>query len=206
MPRHEKGTRVRGWILKNTRIGPVLHMKVCCRYEQYSVEVQVPSLFQDDTVSWIRLVNGVDGYVTEPMLTKKEEHTAAGKPNAKARPRKNPTVTLISVSIPVLDRKCIDIETQRSHDHKCYEVSKAMTRLLRHDQSVLEEATEQSTTVTSSKSEGGRSSTMLRNGYLKIGSTLAKRERSEEQMSILHESKFFQSISVPSRNSRTVRR
>ena len=32
----------------------------------------------------------------------------------------------------------------------------------------LEEATEQSTTVTSSKSAGGRSSTVLRNGYLEI--------------------------------------
>ena len=33
----------------------------------------------------------------------------------------------------------------------------------------LEEATEQSTTVTSSKSAGRKSSTMLRNGYLEIG-------------------------------------
>ena len=32
----------------------------------------------------------------------------------------------------------------------------------------LEDATERSTTVTSSKSAGRRSSTMLRNGYLKI--------------------------------------
>ena len=58
------------------------------------------------------------------------------KPIAKARPRQKPTVTLTSVSIPVLERRCIDIGTQCSHDHKCYEVSKAMTRLLRHDQSV----------------------------------------------------------------------
>ena len=27
LPRNEEGTRVRGWILKNTRIGPVLNMK-----------------------------------------------------------------------------------------------------------------------------------------------------------------------------------
>ena len=30
----------------------------------------------------------------------------------------------------------IDIETQQSNDQKCFEVSKAITRLLRHDQSV----------------------------------------------------------------------
>ena len=81
-------------------------------------------------------MNGVDKYVTESVLATKEEDTASGKPEAKARSRQKPTVTLTSVSIPVLERKWIDIETQRSHDHKCYAVSKAITRLLRHDQSV----------------------------------------------------------------------
>ena len=55
------------------------------------------------------------------------------KPIAKTRPRRKPTVTLTSVSIPV---KWFNIETQRSHANTCYEVSKAITRLLRHDQSV----------------------------------------------------------------------
>ena len=73
MLRNEKGTRVRGWIRKNTRIGPVMNIKVCYRGEQNSVEVQVPSLFQDHTVSWIRIVNGVDRYVTESMPTAKVE-------------------------------------------------------------------------------------------------------------------------------------
>ena len=81
-------------------------------------------------------MNGVDKYVTESMLTKEEEDTASGKPIAKAKPRQKPTVTLTSVSIPVPERNWIDIGTQRSHDHTCYEVSKAMTRLPRHDQSV----------------------------------------------------------------------
>ena len=47
----KKETRVRGWIRNDTRIGPVLNIRVCYRDEQYSIEVQVPSLFQDDTVS-----------------------------------------------------------------------------------------------------------------------------------------------------------
>ena len=138
MPRSEKGTGMRGWILKNTRIGPVLNIKVwvCYHDDRYNIEVQKPSLFQDNTVSWVRIVNGVDKYVTESMLTKKEEDIASVKPIAKARPRQKPTVTLTSVSIPVLEREWIDIETQRSHDHKCYAVSKATSRLLRHDQSV----------------------------------------------------------------------
>ena len=136
MPRNGKRTRKRGWILKNTRIGPVLNIKVCYHDDRYSIEVQIPSLFQNNPVSWVGIVNGVDKYVTESMLTTKEEDIVSVKPIAKARPRQKPTVTLTSVSIPVLERDWIDIETQRSHDHKCYEVSKAITRLLRHDQTV----------------------------------------------------------------------
>ena len=93
-------------------------------------------LFQDNTVSWVRIVNGVDRYVTELMPTTKEENTASGKPIAKARPRQKPTVTLTSISILVQERIWIDFETQRSNDKKCFEVWKAITRLLRHDQTV----------------------------------------------------------------------
>ena len=71
-----------GWIRKNTRIGPVLNIEVCCRDDRYSIEVQIPSLFEDNTASWVRIVNGVDKYVTESMLTKEEEDTASGKPIA----------------------------------------------------------------------------------------------------------------------------
>ena len=136
MPRNEKGTRMRGWIRKDKRIGPVLNVKVCYRNELYRIEVPVPSLFQDDTASWVRIVNGVDRYVTESMPTAEEDDIAPKKPIAKARPRQKPTVTLTSVSIPVLERKWIDIQAQRSHDQKCYRVSTAITRLLRHDESV----------------------------------------------------------------------
>ena len=97
MPRNEKGTRVRGWILKNTRIGAVLNIKVNYHDNRCSMEVQIPSLFQDNTASWVRTVHGVDKYVTESMLTKKEEDRALGKPIANARPRQKPTVTLTSV-------------------------------------------------------------------------------------------------------------
>ena len=169
LPPIEKKTRVTEWIRKNTRIGPVLNIKVCCHDDRYSIEVQAPSLFEDKTVSWVRIVNGVDKFVTESMLTKKEEDIASEKPIVKARPRQKPAVTLTSVSVPVLQRKWIDIVTQRSHDHKCHEVSKALTDCYDMINQSLEEATEQSITVTSSKSAGGRSSTVLPNGYLKIG-------------------------------------
>ena len=111
IPRSEKETRVIGWIRKDTRIGPVLNIKVCYRDEQYSIEIQVPSLFQDDTASWVRIVNGVDRYATESMPTAKEEDIASGKTIAKARPRQKPTVTLTSFS-----NSCPGKEMDR-HDH-----------------------------------------------------------------------------------------
>ena len=105
MPRNEKGTRIRGWILKNTRISPVLNIKVCHRADRYRIEVQIPSFFQDHTVSLVRIVIDVDIYVTESMLTAKEEDTASGKHIAKARPRQKTTVTLTSISIPVHEKQ-----------------------------------------------------------------------------------------------------
>ena len=59
-----------------------------------SVGVQIPFLFQDNTVSWVSIVNGVDRYVTESMPTAKEEDKASEKTIAKAGPRQKPTVTL----------------------------------------------------------------------------------------------------------------
>ena len=95
---------LRGWILENTRIGPVLNIKVCYHDDRYSIEVQIPSLFEDNTATWVRIVSGVYKCVTESMLTKKELDTVSEKPIAKARPRQKPTVTLTSVSILVLER------------------------------------------------------------------------------------------------------
>ena len=57
-------------------------------------------------------MNGVDKYVTESMPSKEEVDMASETPTVKARPRQKPTATLTSVSIPVLERRWIDIETQ----------------------------------------------------------------------------------------------
>ena len=80
MHRNDKKTRAEGWILKFSRIGPVLDIKVCRHEDHYTIEVLVQSLFQDRTASWVRFVSGVDKYVTESMLTKKEEDIASGMP------------------------------------------------------------------------------------------------------------------------------
>ena len=48
---------------------------------QEYIEFQVQSLFQDQTVSWIRTVNGIDKFVREAMPIQEEEK-ASGKPAA----------------------------------------------------------------------------------------------------------------------------
>ena len=62
MPRNQEGTRINGWIQSKVRFGPVSDIKVCNHSGRYSIEVQVQSLFQDQTVSWIRTVHGIDKF------------------------------------------------------------------------------------------------------------------------------------------------
>ena len=78
MPRNEKGDSYKRMdSLTYMRIGPVLNITVCYHDERYSIEVQVPSLFQDNTVSSVRIMNGAEKYVTESMPTTKEEDIAS---------------------------------------------------------------------------------------------------------------------------------
>ena len=44
MPRCEKKTRAKGWILKNTRIGPVLDITVCRQEDRYSIGFLIDSV------------------------------------------------------------------------------------------------------------------------------------------------------------------
>ena len=101
----------------------------------------VESLFRDRIVSWVRIVNGIDKYVTETSETislEHVEHRVTGKPVAKAKPRPIPTVTLSLISILVRERNWIDINPERFRQD-CFTVSKAMIRLLRHDPSIPRE-------------------------------------------------------------------
>ena len=65
LPRSEETYRVRGWIRGNKTIGPVLDVKDCYHQERHAVEIVIGSLFRDRTFSWVRIVNGINKYVTE---------------------------------------------------------------------------------------------------------------------------------------------
>ena len=69
LPRSEEASRVRGWILGNTKVGPVLDVKVCLHQRCYGFEIIIESLFRDRTVSWVRIVNKVNKCVSETSET-----------------------------------------------------------------------------------------------------------------------------------------
>ena len=63
--RSEETSRVRGWIRGNTKIGPVLDVKVCYHQGRCGVEIMIESLFRDRTIYWVRIVHGIKKYATE---------------------------------------------------------------------------------------------------------------------------------------------
>ena len=65
LPRSDQSSQVKGWISGNTKIGPVLDVMVCYHQGRYGVENKIESLFRDKTCSWVRIVNGINTYVTE---------------------------------------------------------------------------------------------------------------------------------------------
>ena len=116
-PRNDLRSRARGWIRKNTKIGPVLNVHVCPHEDRYSIETQVRSLFQDRTASWVRIVNGIEKYVNETTeFMEDEKHGALVKPIAKARPRTKSAIALAPVSVPLRERKWVVVDP-RSYDH-----------------------------------------------------------------------------------------
>ena len=107
LPRSDQSSQVKGWIRGNTKIGPVLDVTVCYHQGRYGVEIMIKSLFGDKTCSWVRIVNGINKYVTETL---EEIHVASvgekstGKPVAKARPRQTSNLTFSPVSVPYRER------------------------------------------------------------------------------------------------------
>ena len=63
--RSDQSSQVKGWIRGNTKIGPILDVKVCYHQGRYGVEIMIESLFRDRTVFWVRIANGIDKFVTE---------------------------------------------------------------------------------------------------------------------------------------------
>ena len=53
LPRNEETSRVRGWIRGNTKIGPVLDVKVCCHQGRHGAEIMIEFLFRDQLLRFV---------------------------------------------------------------------------------------------------------------------------------------------------------
>ena len=157
LPRNYESSRVKAWIRGNTKIGPVLDVKICHHQKRYGVEIMIESLLGDKTASWVRVMSGNNKDVTETsFLLKILETVCAGKHAArsKAKPKPTPTDTSSHVkreikdevkqepsgqmSIPFHERQWIDMEPA-VFSRGFLEVSKHMIRLLRHGEEVPRE-------------------------------------------------------------------
>ena len=113
LPRDQETSRARGWIRGNMKIGQVLDVKVYFHQRRYCVDIMIESSFRDTTVSWVRVVKGINKYVTE---TSEEipfasvENRGTRKPVAKAEPRLKLAVTFVSC----FERKWTDRNIQSS--------------------------------------------------------------------------------------------
>ena len=116
-------------------------MKVHPHQGRYCIDTMIESLFRDRTVSWVRIVNGINKYVTETsqeIPIERVQLVRTGEPAAKAKPRPKPTVTLSTVSVPIHERKWIDVDPALFKEG-CLAVSKLMIRLLLRERSIPRE-------------------------------------------------------------------
>ena len=123
---------MRGSIRGNTKIGPVLDVKVRYHQGRYGVEIMIESSLRDRTVSWVRIVNGINKIVTETseeILFTSVENRGAGKPVAKLTPRPKPTLTSSLVFIPHRERTWIDVLNQENSVKVVWNCQKFMIRL-----------------------------------------------------------------------------
>ena len=134
IPRDQEETRIKGWIQSNVRFGPVSDIKVLqsLRKIQYWSSGSI----------FVSRSNRILDHNSERywrICQRKEEQKASVKPAAKARPRLKPSSTSGWDFTLIEQRQWIDIETQESKDPYCFQVSKFITRLLRHCQIVNRE-------------------------------------------------------------------
>ena len=113
-PRNLKTSRPRGWIRSNTKIGPVLDVKIYPHEGRYCIVFMIESLFKDQTVSWVRIVNGINKYVTETSeeipIENVQLFIRTRRLFAKAKPRPKSVVNLSSNYVPITERIWIDID------------------------------------------------------------------------------------------------
>ena len=120
-------------------IGPVLDVKLYPHEGRCCIDIMIEPLFTDHTVSWVRIVNDINKYVTgtseEVLVENVQLFESKGRPVAKAKPRPKLVVNLSTNYFPIRERKWTDINPA-TFSQSSFAVSKFMIRLLRHDKNI----------------------------------------------------------------------
>ena len=150
LPRDDQASQPKGWIRGNMRIGLVLEITTSFQHFKYGIEIRIKSMNQDDSHSWVRISYGTVKYVndsieddTENLADSQEEEgvptssgVVAARSKAKAKPQ--PRESTGTTTIPLCERKWIDIEPSKQ-DLESYDLSKKVINLLRHNQKLHRE-------------------------------------------------------------------
>ena len=150
LPRHDRASQPKGWIQGNMRIGPVLEVTTSFQHFKYGIEIRIKSVNEDNSQSWVRISYGTVRYVnnyikydTQSLASPQEEEAvpasseviaARSKAKAKPQPRESTGMT----TIPLRERKWIDIEPSKQ-DLASYDLSEKVINLLRHNQKLHRE-------------------------------------------------------------------
>ena len=137
LPGEEPAAQPKGWIQRNTKIGPVLEVATSYLHGKYGVEIRIWSLNSDNTHSWVRISHGSNRFVmnlnnneTEIPEDQLEEYAFkldakdfACRSKAKAKPRRREPASPSPRIVPIGRRNWIDIESW-NYSFSDYEVSK----------------------------------------------------------------------------------
>ena len=152
LPRDEKSSDPKGWILGNTKISPMLQVTTSYLQGTYGVEIRIECVNKDNSHSWVRISHGLNKVVMdlsnnnkendnneqETSETKSEEFALktnvlafASRSKAKAKPRRSTSACSCTRTVPICERFWTVIEpgTRSNID---YPVSKRLTTLFRH--------------------------------------------------------------------------
>ena len=157
LPRDEKSTDPKGWIRRNTKIGPVLEVTTSYLQGKYGVEIRIESENKDNSLSWVRISHGLNKLATELIdkeydddeqetsktktelfALKTEVFAFANRSKAKAKPTRPSTTCSSTRTVPIRERIWIDIEPGAQFD-QAYPVAKRLSTLLRHGELLREE-------------------------------------------------------------------
>ena len=65
LPREDEASQPKGWIPRNTKIGPVLEVATSYLHGKYGVEIRICSLNKDNSQSWVRISHGSNKFVID---------------------------------------------------------------------------------------------------------------------------------------------